>query len=167
MYLVGQHKVTFESIRRLTVECFALHSSGYLLLQSGVSGNYPDKHGRTAELYEELVSEKLLHLAVALRTKFYHGADHRTTSRFLEDTGILTKYDTFQEKNCLYTLKDVCDMVIHANEVCVTIDTDWEAGLLELWGQQTFGGKEERWDLHVSVPALCKGILEWLDTMEA
>ena len=99
MNLFGQHRVSYESIRRLTIECFALNAAAHALLKQS---DYQDEHSRTLAAYEELVSEKLLHLAIALRTKFYQGVDHRTTSGFLEDTGLFARFSP-QHTKSLFT----------------------------------------------------------------
>jgi hypothetical protein len=166
MHLVGNHKVSYQSIRRLTIECFSLCTSVYALLQDS---EYPDEDGRTASICEELISEKFLALAIALRTKFYQGADHRRTSGFLEGSGVLYKIDGLDESGPHpFTLKDVCDKIIHAESVYISLDSDWQAELIDFSGRQRVGKSEQRWSLGISVPALCTGILGWLDaTTEA
>jgi len=131
--------------------------------------DYEDSDGRTTALYEELISEKLLQLAIAIRTKFYQGTDHRRTSGFLEDTGSLLKGVTAKdEAEHPYTLKDICDKVIHANSVYFVLDSDMDVTYIELHGNQTVGRQTQSWMLTLLLPEVCEGILGWLDaTTEA
>jgi hypothetical protein len=165
MQLLGTHKVSFEDVRRLAIECYTLAHSGMTLLES----EYEDSEGRTAAIYETLLSEKLLHLAIAIRTKFYQGTDHRRTSGFLEDTGTYVKgVSAKDEAEHAFTLKDVCDKIIHANSVYYEIDAEFDIAYLQLFGQLRVGQEQQHWMLTLFVPDLCIGILEWLDaTAEA
>jgi hypothetical protein len=164
MELLGTHKVSFEPIRRLTIECYALASCGLQLLQQS---DYKDEHGRTTAMYEELLSEKLLQLAISIRTKFYQGADHRRTSGFLEDTGHFIKGVTAEdEAECRYTLKDICDKVIHASSVYFILDSDLDVTFIELFGSQGAGQQKQGWMLTLLLPEVCEGILGWLDATD-
>jgi hypothetical protein len=131
--------------------------------------SYEDAEGRTTALYEELLSEKLLQLAIAIRTKFYQGTDHRQTSGFLEDTGHYLKGVTAQdEAQHPYTLKDVCDKVIHATSVYFVLDSELDVTYIELHGTQPSGREQHDWMLSLLLPEVCEGILGWLDaTTEA
>ena len=160
MQLLGTHKVSFEAIRRLTIECYALANSGMSLLRHS---DYEDVDGRTKELYEELFSEKLLQLAIAIRTKFYQGADHRRTSGFLEDTGTLFKgISADDEATHPYTLKDVCDKIIHATAVYLVLDDEIDITFISLHGEQPVGRNTQTWMLTLH-PEVFEGILSWLD----
>lgn len=162
MDLLGTHKVSYEAIRRLSIECYALARSGQSLLQTSA---YEDRYGRTKALYEELFSEKLLQLAIAIRTKFYQGADHRRTSGFLEDTGTLFKGTSAEDETTPpYTLKDVCDKIIHATAVYLVLEDDFYFTYISLHGEQSTGRKTETWMLTL-VPETFEGILGWLDAI--
>lgn len=161
MQLLGTHKVSYEAIRRLTIECYALARSGMSLLKKS---EYEDTKGRTAALYEELLSEKLLQLAIAIRTKFYQGADHRRTSGFLEETGSYLKgIAANDEREHPYTLKDICDKIIHASSVIFKLDADLDVTFIDLMGTQSIGGQQQHWLLSLLLPEVCEGILGWLD----
>jgi hypothetical protein len=166
MQLLGTHRVSFESIRRLTIECYALSRAAMSLLKHS---DYEDLEGRTTRLYEELVSEKLLQLAIAIRTKFYQGVDHRRTSGYLEDTGTLLKGVSAKDESYhAYTLKDVCDKVIHADSVYLVLDSDLDVTYIDLHGKYAQGRETQRWMLSLLLPEVCEGILSWLDeTTEA
>ena len=158
------YKVTFESIRRLTIECYALASSAHLLLRD--EGNAPPSD-RTQSLYEEIFSEKLLQLAISIRTRFYQGADHRRTSGFMEQTGELFKWVSGQDEAAHpYTLKDVCDKIIHANTVFIESFMSSENTFIALSGEHRIAGQIQGWAMNIFPIDLCEGILGWLDTIE-
>jgi hypothetical protein len=160
MDLLGTHKVSYESIRRLAIECYALCQAGMSLLRHS---DYEDGEGRTKALYEELISEKLLQFAIALRTKFYQGADHRRTSGFLEDTGTLFKGTSAEDETTPpYTLKDICDKIIHATAVYLVLDDDVDITYISLHGEQSIGKTTQTWMLTL-LPETFERILGWLD----
>ena len=77
----GQHEVSFQAIRSLAIECHALDLSAYELLLFPV---HNDSRGLTRATYDELLTSKLLALAIALRTKFYQGTPYKGTEEYLE-----------------------------------------------------------------------------------
>jgi hypothetical protein len=163
MYLLGTHKVPFSAIRRLAIECHALSYSAMALLRRS---DYPDLDGKTKEAYEELISEKLLQLAIGIRTKFYQGADHRITAGFLDDVGTYVKYCSFAESEPLpFTLKDICDKIIHASSVHFVLDADVDVSFIELWGDQGTSRQPQNWVLTLMLPSVCEGILGWVDAI--
>lgn len=163
MYLLGTHKVSFEAIRRLTIECYCLTQASMPLIYSS---DYDDPSGHTREAFEQILSDKLLQLAILIRTKFYQGEDHRRTSGFLEDTGFLAKYSMYEESKAVpFTLKDICDKIIHADSVDLVLDQEIEANFIELIGVQTLQGKPQNWRLTLFFPDVCIGILGWIDAV--
>lgn len=85
MDLFGTHRISVDAIRRLAVECHALDVSAVRLLID-TTLNTPE---RVRNTYEELFSEKLLSLAVALRTKFYQGVPSKGSERFVQHSAFL------------------------------------------------------------------------------
>ena len=158
------HKVTFEAIRRLTIECFALASSAHALLGDG---DRDESTIRTRVLYEELFSERFLQLAICIRTKFYQDTDHRRTSGFMEQTGELFKWVKGQDESAHpYTLKDVCDKIIHANSVFIEPGEASDFSFVALYGEHRVAGETQGWAMNIFPIPLCEGILGWLDAIE-
>lgn len=158
------HRVTFEAIRRLAIECFALTSSAHALFGDSDQG----KQGtRTQAVYGELFSEKLLQLAICIRTKFCQGIDHRRTSGFMEETGELFKWVKGQDESAHpYTLKDVCDKIIHAEAVFIEPDEAPGFSFIALHGEHRIAGKVQGWAMNIFPLPLCEAILGWLDAVE-
>ena len=77
MNVLGTYRVSWEAVRRLAIECHALDSTAHRLL---IDTTLDDTVGKNRIAYEELVTEKLLALAIALRMKFYQGEDPAETA---------------------------------------------------------------------------------------
>ena len=155
--LLPAHRISFETIRSLAIECHALDLSAFTLLIGGSHGNSKS----TKIVYEELLSSKLLMLAISLRTKFYQGASHRDTMDYVIDCGFLesTSKGVVVEKS--FSIKDVCDKLIHADEVKRDY-TDAKNGLLTI-----LHGKERgsAWTFHISMSLFAESVLNWLDEL--
>src|SRR5437899_2163987 len=135
MDLLGMHKVTFETLRSLAIQCHALDLSAYPLF---VEGTHADASEKAKATYEELFTSQLLNLAIALRVKFYQGIDPKTTIPYVRHCGLLDK----KMKNVCFSMKDVCDKIIHADKV----EKYMEKGVRE--PTTTLRGKErgEEWE---------------------
>lgn len=88
MELRGKHEVSFQAVRGLAIECHALDLSACELLLFPV---HDDSRGRTRATYDELLTSKMLALAIALRTKFYQGTPHQGTEQYLEHIGFFER----------------------------------------------------------------------------
>ncbi len=164
MQVLGSHKVSLEAVRRLAIECHALDSVAYSLLSDSI---HQDANGRTRAAYEELLTERLLTLAIALRTKFYQGMDVTATARYANDCGLLYHHEGEREEGPLsFTLKDVCDKIIHADRISKSLGCLHEAKITELFGTVSIKGKKKQWSLSLSVTLLTEGILNWVAVNE-
>jgi hypothetical protein len=105
----------------MAINCYALDLAAYPLF---MDGTHSDKDGKTMAVYEELLTSQLLALAIALRTKFYQGADPQETVNYVLPAGLLYKFKNDDEENTIFSIKDVCDKIIHAD----TIYRDLEKG---------------------------------------
>ena len=161
MNLLGTHKVSFSTVRSLAVQCYALDAAAYLLL---LDSTHTDKSGKTKATYEELFTGQLLALAIALRTKCYQGLDHKNTVRYVSAAGLLYKYNNCCEETLNFSIKDVCDKIIHAD----TVSRYLEPGVPH--PTTTFCGKDNRdkstWEFSMSVTLFVEGVLEWLQDAE-
>lgn len=160
MLLHGELRITLESVRELAIECHALDVDAYPLLWDST---HADKAGRTKAVYEKLVASKLIGFAVALRTKFYQGLDHNSTLARASFAGFLDRQQQGVSSTDLFTFKDVCDKIIHAESV----ERHLEAGVLN--PTTTIRGNEPRrgsWELSISVSLFIEAVLDWLDEVE-
>ena len=165
MDVLGTHKVSWESVRRLAIECHALDSAAYPLLTDSI---LDDKTGKNRITYEELFTEKLLALAITLRMKFYQGAEPAETARYANDCGLLYKLDGAVEEGPLsFTFKDVCDKIIHADNIEKSLDTYSDSEITTLFGAEQRRGKPLPWKLGLSVTLFTECVLNWVAANEA
>ena len=161
MDLLGKHKISLANVRSMAIQCYALDVAAFPLLQGGT---HTDRGGKTKEAYEELFTAQLLAFAIALRTKFYQGLDHKTTVRYIQAAGFLFKNNSCGEKTLAFSIKDVCDKIIHAD----TISRYLELGISK--PSTSFCGKDSRdnstWECAISVTLFVEGVLEWLQDVE-
>lgn len=151
------HRVSYESIRSLAIECHAFDLSAFTLLYEGT--HKPSRSTRIA--YEELVTSKLLLLAIALRTKFCHGISNPDTVKYVKDCGFLDSTFKGIEAPKLFGIKDICDKIIHADEIS-RILTDGNNGLVTiLCGNY----QSSIWKFTISMSLFSEGVLNWLDEL--
>lgn len=160
MDLLGTHKVSFNTVRALAIKCHALDLSAYHLL---FTSTHTDKNGRSKITYEELFTSELLALAIALRTKFYQGYSHQNTSSYVSHSGLLYKFGKSAEVSENFSIKDVCDKIIHANSVQKYLSADDEKPTTTLSGQAQ---DKSTWQLSMSVSLFTEGVLNWIDDVE-
>lgn len=159
MELRGQHAVSFQAVRALAIECHALDLSAYELLLFPV---HNDSRGLTRATYDELLTSKMLALAIALRTKFYQGTPHEGTESYLEHVCVYEQERKgTAESN--FTLKDACDKIIHADSVVRQFKGEQQKPLTILTGVAQ--GKA-KWTLSFSLAHFADSILWWLEDVE-
>lgn len=156
MEIFGNHRISFEAIRRLAIECHALDTAAVQLLIDTTI----DNRDLVLAPYEELFSEKLLSLAIALRTKFYQGVPHSTTGRFVSHSGFLLI--TENEEIKAFTIKDICDKIIHANTVSRPLDDGTAQPITQIRGVRN----GIPWALHISTSLFCEGVLNWIASID-
>ena len=164
MDVLGKHKISWDAVRRLAVECHALDSAAFPLLADSI---LDDKIGKTRTAYEELFTERLLALAIALRTKFYQGIDATETRRFANDCGLLYNLEGNIENGPLeFTFKDVCDKIIHADSILKSVESAHDAEITNLSGTEQRRGKQVAWTLGLSVTLFTECVLNWVARKE-
>lgn len=162
MKLLSHHKVSFDLLRSLAIQCHALDISAYHLL---ADSTHSDKDGKTKATYEELFTSQLLSLAIALRTKFYQGLDHKSTTVYVSHCGLLYKYKQKQEETLNFSIKDVCDKIIHADEVSRYLENGVEKPTTTLQGKDN--RDKSKWELSMSVSLFAEGVLNWVRDVES
>jgi hypothetical protein len=153
----SSHRVSFDRIRRLAIECHALDLAVGTLFESGTYS--PSAATRDAQ--EELISENLLALAVSIRTKFYQGTPWTNTEQYLLERYIDDTVGRDVGERKPLTIKDVCDKIIHAEAI--------ERDIFESeWGYTTSltGSKNgTAWTLILSMSLFAEAVLTWLDEL--
>ena len=158
MHLDAMHQISLNAIQRLAIECHALDRSE---LSLGFSKTHDDRDDRTRNALREIFSEKLLMLAIALRTKFYQGTDPTSTASYLKYTGFLEVTRRGQAAAVDMTFKDICDKIVHAEEITREYDRGHaDQGILTILKGTQQGGAP--WTMGISVAAFCEAIFNWL-----
>lgn len=161
MELLGTHKVTFEEIRSLAIQCHGLDISAYHLF---VDSTHEDKSEKTKSTYQDLFTRQLLGLAIALRTKFYQGLDHEGTVRYVGPCSLMYKHKKNVEQNAKFSMKDVCDKIIHADSISRHMEKGVEKPTTTLWGKDNRDKSE--WELSMSVSLFAEAVLNWAQDVE-
>jgi hypothetical protein len=144
----------------MALRCYALDVAAEPLL---LNGTHTDLNGKTKAEYEELYSTELLSLAIALRTLFYQGMDPKGSASFVAASGLLYRYNSLAEETVPFTVKDVCDKIIHATTISKHLERGIANSATMLEGAETRGTS---WQLSFSVTLFVEGLLEWLNTQE-
>lgn len=155
----NSHRVSFEAIRVAAIECHALDLSAHKLFVSGI--HQPSRSTRIA--YEELVTAKLLFLAIAIRTKFYQGLDSKETEQYVVECGFLDRTQNQTREARSPSIKDICDKIIHADSISGVLMDESNGRLTVIGGR---GTNKLLWDLHLSISQFCEAVLNWLDDVD-
>ena len=147
-------------VRTLAIECHALDLSAYELLLFPV---HVDARGKTKATYDELLTSKILALAIALRTKFYQGTPYEGTHWYLEYVGSLERERKGRKVDTTFNLKDACDKIIHADSIEREFRGQSQKPHTILSGTSQGG---EKWSLGFSLAALADSVLWWLEDVE-
>ena len=161
MQLLGTHRVSLAHVRRQALVCYALDVAAEPLL---LNGTHTDSDGRTKAQFEELYSTELLSLAISLRTLFYQGVDPARSESFIQASGFLDRYTSQAEESVPFTVKDVCDKIIHATSIVKHLEIGVQNATTTLDGKEVRG---TRWQLSFSLALFIEGLLEWLNTLSA
>ena len=159
MIILGKHKQSFDLIRSLAITCHALDLSGDHLF---LTGTYNRKPSRTKEICDELLSTSLLNLAVALRTNIYQGSLTVDTRDYFTHCGFLDVGGEGNMTPVRFSLKDVCDKIIHADTIFREL-LDEPSGPSRSVTIIQGSYKGNKWEMSLSVELFCEAILNWLD----
>ncbi len=110
--------------------------------------------------YEELITEKFLALAISLRTKFYQGIPSDETERYVFECGFLDDDLNGDKRARSFTVKDICDKLIHADRVERQFTNSKDGLVTVIDGAQ---GKNKHWQLTISMSMFSEAILNWID----
>jgi hypothetical protein len=160
MELRGKHEVSFQAVRTLAIECHALDLSAYELLLFPI---HVDSRGLTKVTYDELLTSKMLALAIALRTKFYQGIQYQGTEKYLGNVDFHEQARKEATTDRKFSLKDACDKIIHADSVVRQFKGSSHQPLTVLTGTDR---GEIKWTLSFSLSAFADSVLWWLEDVE-
>jgi len=161
MIILGKHKQSLALIRSVAITCHALDLSAEHLF---VSGTYNNKGSFVKEIYDGLLSTHLLQLAVAIRTNIYQGLSDGNTENYVSHCGFLDLDGGEKQTTVSFSIKDVCDKIIHADEISRELDaTVGSAGSITV----IRGSRDKKkWEMSISIELFCEAVLNWLDDID-
>jgi hypothetical protein len=152
----GKYEVGLDDIRALAIECHALdHQFDSLFNQPTICGT-TDRICRT---YNRLLSTALLNLAISVRVSLALEPKYTATG-MIEAAGIFLQGGRTGHRG--FSVKDICDKLIHADQIRKPIEAGVRGAGCELSGSQ-FG---QPWVFGLGVQIFCECVLQWLDELE-
>jgi hypothetical protein len=155
--ILGEHKLSTDLIRSLSIDCLSLDLVAFNLFIGGI---HADEAQRTLHIYEEKLSSSLLNLAVAVRTLLYQGHSE------LKCISYCGFYESENPKDrASVTIKDICDKIIHAD----SIERELESSLYpDEKPVTTIKGKrgKSQWVMDISVSLFCESVLNWANELD-
>lgn len=112
-----------------------------------------------------MFTSNLLNLAITLRTKFYQGSDHTSTVPYVSHCGLLYKYRDNNEETINFSIKDICDKIIHADSVIRYLENEIKLPTTTFCGTAQNG--KSSWELSMSVSLFTEGVLNWIHDVES
>lgn len=154
--IFGKHSQDYNEIRRLCLICHGLDLSSSMLFSNST---YNCASETTKQVFQNLVSGSLLNLAVSLRVNIYQGRLVGPEYSGLLHCGFY--YDDQDLVSKEFTIKDVCDKIIHADAVSKEALPAHILGDSKMTMQ--FKGKHNRksWTFDLSVELFTEAVLNY------
>lgn len=148
----GRYNVGTDHIRMLTISCHALDAEFDRLFNSETICG---QSKRIEDAYERLLSANLINLAVSIRVSALRNEAQYAATGFVEACGLFDDNDSF-------SIKDVCDKIIHADTIQKLPEPGVKGACFELKGTHW----KKPWNFGLGVTIFCEYILLWLDQIE-
>lgn len=153
----GKYHVGTEHIRELALACHALDLQFDELFNSDSICGYSD---RIYQTYNRLLSTNLLNLAVSIRVSLRDEADYANPHTGISNAGLLDSEDP--KATGEFSIKDICDKLIHADEIFKPIERGVRGACCTLRGTH----RRKKWELGLGVEIFSAYILKWLDEID-
>lgn len=154
MELMSRLNMSWDRIVELAIQCHAIDATAHSLFEDSTV----NEKDTVKSIYEELMSKSLIDLAMAMRLKFYQGIDDKCTYKFSLHAGLMYKNpNNPDEKSTHFTLKDICDKIIHADSVFKSTSETDPFTITLLVGRE----RGVEWHLHLSITLFTQGVINW------
>jgi len=153
----GSYNIGTDHIRALAIQCHALDIQFDRLFNADSICGYSD---RIYETYNRLLSTCLLNLAISIRVSLKAEPKYSRTDAGISNCGIFE--DPGPHGDGSFSLKDVCDKLIHAEQIFKPIERGVQGAGCQLIGRH----RGKRWELGLGVQILCEYVLKWLDEID-
>lgn len=153
----GSYNIGTEHIRSLALQCHALDIQfGRLFNNPSICG-YSERIYRT---YNYLLSTSLLNLAIAIRVGLGSEPGYKSRENGISACGLFE--DAGPHGDGSFSIKDVCDKLIHANHITKPIEEGVENTCIQLIGEH----HDKQWGFGLGVGIFTEYVLKWLDEID-
>jgi len=153
----GRYRIGTERIRSLAVTCHALDTQFDRLFNAETICGKSDALFNS---YNELFATHLLSLAISIRVALSDLPEYRSMTSGVRSCGLFDAGAPREDGG--FAVKDVCDKVIHADDIFKPVETGVRGAGSRLRG--THYGKP--WEFGLGVSIFCEYLLDWLDRIE-
>lgn len=160
--IFGRHRQDLNEVRRLCIICHGLDLTSDKLFSDSTYNNSSEA---TKVVFQNLVSGTLLNLAVAIRINIYQGTLQDQDRCHLTHCGFY--YDDEELVGKDFTIKDVCDKIIHAESISKEAFPPAFLGDAKMLMQLKGTHQGRRWTLDLSIELYTEAVLNYLDNIEA
>ena len=153
----GTYDIGTDHIRALAIQCHALDVQSDRLFNSETVCGHSE---RIRQTHNRLLSTSLLSLAVSIRVSLAPQPEYDSPSSGITACGIFLEGKP-KPKVPGFSIKDVCDKLIHADRISKPIEKGVQGATHTLIGKWN-----KRWEFGLGVQILCEWVLKWLDEID-
>lgn len=154
----GNYNIGTDHIRALAIQCHALDLQFDRLFNAHSICGYSDRIYKT---YNRLLSTCLLNLAISIRVSLKAEPEYSRLDAGISSCGVFG--GPGPHGNGSFSFKDVCDKLIHAEQIFKPIERGVTGAGCKLIGSHC----GEPWELGLGVQILCEYVLKWVDEIDA
>lgn len=154
----GRYNLGTQDIRSLAIQCHALDCEFDALFNSSTICGYSD---RTYNVYTRLLSTALLNLAISIRVTLNDHLAYRDRASGVSNCGLFDGAGPYNDGS--FSFKDVCDKIIHADEIIRPIEAGTQGACCTLRGAH----RGRPWDFGLGVRIFSEYVLKWCDEIDA
>jgi hypothetical protein len=154
----GRYRVGIDYIRSLAIQCHALDGEFDRLFNS--SKTIFGSSCRITDSYNQLLHTNLLNLAISIRTALAQEQEYK--SERVEISACCVFETGAPRENSSITMKDLCDKIIHAEDIFKPIEPGVIGACCRLKGYH----KKEPWVIGLGVSIFCELVLKSLEDIE-
>lgn len=160
--IFGRHRQDLNEVRRLCLICHGLDLTSDKLFSDSTYNNSSES---TKVVFQNLVSGTLLNLAAAIRINIYQGIFQGQERHHLAHCGFYYDDEELVAKD--FTIKDVCDKIIHAESISKEAFPPEVLRGAKVVMQLKGTHQGRRWTLDLSIELFTEAVLNYLDDIEA
>jgi len=153
----GTYRIGTDHIRALAIQCHALDVQFDRLFNGATLCGHSD---RIYQTYNRLLSTSLLNLAVSIRVSLSGDQEYTSRTNSIGACGLFTGPGPHGDGS--FSIKDVCDKLIHADQIRKPIEPGVQGAGCDLVGSY----RGETWQLGLGVQILSEWVLKWLDEID-